>query len=304
MGRYIERAENVGRLVEVNLSLMLDLPVPEQDQWKPLVEIMGDLPMFLHKYEFPARESVLQWLTFDSENLNSIWNCVGRARENARSVREILSSEMWEQINELYWRVQNSLGMELSDSHRFYYDVRMAGHMIEGLAVGTMTHGEGWHFSRMGRLIERADKTSRILDSKCFTLFNRPLDQAAVLDDILWASVLRSCSAFEMYRKAYGRISPDNVLWFLIFDANFPRSIRNCVVRAQRNLHSISGTPVGEHENLAEKRIGRLRCELDYGSVNDVVTFGLHQYLDELQSKLNAIDDAIHQTFVAIRPMS
>src|SRR6266851_6271298 len=231
MSRYVERAENVARFIEVNLQLMLDAPSGEDQQWEPLVNTTGDGEAFTKRYGEATQQNVIQFLTFDAENPNSILSCVRAARENARSVREIISSEMWEQLNEFYLLVNSAAANvgSLRDPHELFASVKMSSHQLAGVTDATMTHNEGWHFSRLGRQLERADKTSRIVDVKYFLLLPTVADVGTTSDDIQWAAVLRSASAFEMYRKRHGRISPDRIAEFLLLDRDFPRAIHYCL---------------------------------------------------------------------------
>lgn len=304
MSRYVERAESIARLIEVHLTLTLDQP-PEERQWNPLIDISGDDVEFLERYGHPTQDAVLHFLTFDLENPNSVLACLRSARENARSVREIISSEMWESINAQYLGVLDATRttVDREDAHDFYKNIRMFGHLAEGLAAGSMSHGEGWHFARLGRLIERADKTSRILDVKYFVLLPSPEHVGSPVDDIQWSAVLKSASAFEMYRKKYGRIFPARVVEFLLLDREFPRAVLSCMTRAAESLHAITGTPIGSFRNRAEQQLGRLRAELEYSDSKALIAKGLHEYLDELQGKLNGVDDDIFETFFARRPV-
>jgi uncharacterized alpha-E superfamily protein len=178
----------------------------------------------------------------------------------------------------------------------------MASHLFVGITDATMSHGEGWHFARLGRLLERADKTSRILDVKYFILLPAAADVGTPFDDIQWAAVLKSASALEMYRKRHGRLSPDRVADFLILDREFPRAMHDCIVKAGESLNAISGTPAGTFHNLAEQRLGRLRSDFDYARIEEIIASGLHEFLDTFQAKLNRVGDAIHETFFAMRP--
>jgi len=306
MSRYIERAENVARFVDVNLHLMLDLPAGFDDQWHPLVSTTGDQEAFAERYGPPTRKNVIEFLTFDRSNLNSIISCARAARENARSVREIISSEMWEQVNKLYLTVNQEAaeGWTIEELHDFFTHVKMASHLFAGIADATMSHGEAWNFFNLGRMLERADKTSRILDVKYFILLPTVADVGTPYDDIQWAAVLRSASAFEMYRKTHGRIAPDQVVDFLLLDYQFPRAIRFCIVKADEALHAISGAPVGTFSNPAEQRLGHLRSDLAYTQVREVLSKGLHEFLDRLQTKLNRVGDGIHENFFAPRPLA
>lgn len=301
MSRYVERAENVARFIEVNLNLMLDLPVGAAQQWQPLVATTGDAAEFAKRYDTASQRNVIQFLTFDQDNVNSILSCLRAARENARGVREIISSEMWEQVNEFYLMVQSADAGSRTDPQDLCASVRLAGHLFTGVTDATMTHNESWNFCRLGRMLERADKTSRILDVKYFLLLPTAADVGTTSDDIQWAAVLRSASAFEMYRKAHGRIAPERIVEFLLFEREFPRSIQYCLVRARQSVHAISGTPVGMFRHPVERLLGELCSELAYARAEVIITAGLHEHLDRLQTKMNQIGSGIAETFFAAR---
>lgn len=305
MTRYIERAENVARFIDVNLQLMLDLPAGIMEQWAPLVDITDDQVLFQERYGATTRENVVAFLTFDTENPNSIYACLRAARENARSVREVISSEMWEQANTFYLMVRDAAaqGRVMAEPHAFFTEVKMASHQFVGITDVTMSHNEGWHFGRLGCLLERADKTSRILDVKYYLLLPNVHDVGTPVDDIQWSAVLKSASAFEMYRKRFGLLRPDCVADFLMLDREFPRAMHYCLVQAEESLHAISGSPPGTFRNAAEQRLGRLRSELDYAQVDEIIARGLHEFLDAFQAKLNEVGTAIFETFVTLRPV-
>jgi uncharacterized alpha-E superfamily protein len=305
MSRYIERAENVARFVDVTLNLMLDMPIGTVQQWQPLVDTTGDAKEFEARYGVATQQRVIQFLTFDSENPNSIRSCLRMARENARSVREVISSEMWEQVNRFYLMVRNAAFTDFDvmfEPHEFFRQVKMGGHLFEGIMDSTMAHGEAWHFGRLGRFVERADKTSRILDVKYFIILPDVSYVGTPYDNLLWASLLRSASALEMYRKTCGRIDPRSVVEFLVLDKEFPRAIRYCVSRAEESLRAITGSIPGTYGNRAEQLLGRLRAELDFASTDEIISSGLHEFLDELQANLNDVGVAIHETFFAAEP--
>lgn len=306
LARYVERAENVARLIGVNLNLLLDQPTGTKEQWRPLVAITGDEAGFSKRYGEASRQNVIDFLTFDAENPNSVVSSLRAARENARSVREAISSEMWEQINGFYLMVRDPLARKSvdNDPHDFFTQVKLASHLFLGVTDTTLTHNEGWHFARLGRLLERADKTSRILDVKYFVLLPSVQDVGTPLDSLQWAALLRSASGFEMYRKRYGRIVPDRVVEFLMLDRDFPRAMLFCVTQARESLHAISGTSLGAFTNVAEQRLAQLHADLAYSSVTEVVSTGLHEFLDDFQLRLNKVDDAVFETFFALRPHS
>jgi uncharacterized alpha-E superfamily protein len=304
MCRYIERAENVARFISVNLNLLLDMPAEGGKQWEPLVAITGDQKFFEEKYQEYSKEAVIDFLTFDRRYFNSIVRCLALARENARSIREIISSEMWEHLNNFYLEMADSRhhAMAFKDPHKFFKIIQMRSHLFTGLLDATMSHNEAWHFARLGMMLERADKTSRILDVKYFMLLPQVDMVNTPVDNIQWTAVLKSASAFEMFRKEHHLITPRLVAGFLILDKNFPRSIRYCVNNAQASLHRImSGSTSGSGGgNPAEKLLGRLAADLEYTDIEDVVKEGMHQYLDSLQTRINQIDGAVGTTFFNI----
>src|SRR5262245_61065904 len=172
-----------------------------------------------------------------------------------------------------------------------------------GTLYATMSHNEGWHFCRLGHLIERADKTSRILDAKYYLLLPSVEAVGTPYDDIMWAAVLRSTSAFEMYRKRFQQISPDRIVEFLVLDREFPRAIHHCVVTAEASLHTITGTPMRTFSNPAEQLLGRVCAKLNYTQVDEIIKRGLHEFLDDIQVRLNLVGDAIYSSFFALQPV-
>ena len=216
-------------------------------------------------------------------------------------MREIISSEMWEQLNQFYLMVNSANTASQTDPQDLFASVRMAGHLFAGVTDATMTHNECWNFCRLGRMLERADKTSRILDVKYFLLLPTAADVGTTSDDIQWAAVLRSASAFEMYRKCHGRIAPDRIVEFLLLENEFPRAIQYCLVRARESVHAISGTPAGVFRYPVERLLGELCSELAYARVDSIIAAGLHEHLDRLQTKMNQVGNGIAETFFAAR---
>ena len=303
MSRYIERADNVARFMDVNHHLLLDLPVGANEQWEPLVVVSGDDKPFKKRYESATRENVIHFLTFDTENPNSIRSCLRAARENARSVREIISTDMWTQLNQVYLHVEEAARArnDYEAPHKFFESIRDGSAMFAGVTDMTMTHGGGWQFIRLGRLLERADKTTRILDVKYFILLPDIADVGTPYDSLQWAALLRSASAFEMYRQRHGRIDPSRVVQFLLLDRQFPRAVTFCLTKANESLHLLTGSPLGSFQNLAERRLGALRSEMAYAEVEDIIAGGLHEFIDQFQDRLNACGHAIFETFFAMR---
>ena len=293
IGRYMERAEQVARLIDINLHHVLDLPPGTPEQWKPLVAITGDLYRFLERYETTTRETAIQFLTFDPGNPNSILSCLRSARENARSIRDVISSDMWEHLNATFLQVSDDDAFERvrQSPYDFFSELKLAGRLFEGLTDDTMSHGEAWHFCRVGRLIERADKISRIVDFKHF------LPGGAPMEEIEWSVVLQSACALELYRKRHGRLLREKVVAFLLLDREFPRSVHFCLTGAEESLHAITGTPTGTFRILAEQRLGQLRSELAFARAEEILAEGLHEYVDTFQLKLNLASDAVSEAF-------
>jgi len=298
LNRYIERAENVARFIDANYHMTLDIPEGASDQWQPLINTTGDHELFKKLYGTATRENAIEFLVFDRNNPNSIHSCVRGARENARSVREYISSEMWEQINTFYLMINNAakdVSMDLP--HQFFVDIMTASHTFIGITDCTMNHGEGWHFGRIGRMLERADKTSRILDVKYFILLPSVDYIGSPYDNILWGALLRSASAYEMYRKQHGRIDPKKIVDFLLLSSTFPRAVHYSVITAMISMNNITGSQRGSYANTAEQSLGRLLSEFDFASLGDIFTQGLHEYLDITQTRINDVGAAVQKTF-------
>ena len=299
MARYLERAENVARFIAVNVHLMLDMGITAgHAQWKPLVTASGDDADFAARYDAPSEKNVLEFLTFDEMNPNSIVSCIYKARENARTVRDVISTEMWEQINALYHMVQkHSTARKVDNLEPFYQRIRSASHHFTGLTEDTMSHGEGWHFACMGRMLERAEKTSRMLDVKYFLLLPDAKYVDTPYDAVEWGAVLKSANGFEMYRKHYHHINYHDVADFLLFNPTFPRSVAYCISTAARSLHAIANEL--QIRAPAQAEMATLQKMLAANSVERVLAEGLHEFIDIFQFNLNVVDQSIYQSFFA-----
>lgn len=314
MNRQIERAENVARSVETALDLALEGTISHGRLWNALVCAFGDEADFWERHAAADQASVISFLAFDPANANSIASCLHAARENARTVRDMISSPMWEEINKVHLYVQSAAHRYGGWLHprEFLDELKRSSQLITGVADATMSHGEGWHFGRLGRLVERADKTSRVLDVEhyfkpaAFAANNGVVaGELPGADAVQWSAVLESASALEMYRKQYGAVSRRNVAEFLVFDRFFPRAMHFCLIKAEESLLAITGGSKGAYTNPAEQQLGRLRAKLDYGAIDEVLAGagGLHGFVDGFQQRLNRASEAIHDTFFAIRPV-
>ncbi len=305
MSRYIERAENTARLLDVNLQLMLDFEGMDDaaltTHWQPIIACSGQLELFKSLYSSSDSHSVQEFMTFNRENPNSILSCINTARENARMVRDQISGEMWEVINGTYHRLRNWDTQSVLDSgaYEFYEDLKNDALLFQGLTDSTFTHDQGYKFIQIGKYLERADQTSRIIDIKYHMLLPDPDDVGGAVDLAQWMAVLRSCSAFEAYHHRYvDEVQPWYVAEFLTLSPTFPRSIRFCVSTLDYHLRSISSTAGGQFTNSAEQQSGRMRSELIYTTIDEIFTEGLHEYLDRLQLRLIDLNSAIFETYV------
>ena len=296
--RFLERAENTARAISVNSALTLDLP-SEVGHWSPLLDAMGSRGLYGSRYDDVTGDNVIRFLTYDAHNPNSILACVNAARTNANSVRDFITLEMWEQLNALYLSMRDSAAAR-DTTQEFFRSVVGSCQLMRGTADAAMSHDEGWQFVRLGRMIERADQTSRMLDTRyLFSIEGEP-SVVGPYDDLLWAALLRSTSALQMYRKRYHQIVPERLVAFLVLDREFPRSIRHCVAEAEEAVRAISETPDSSFQNRADQVLGRLRAYLDFMHVDEIMATGVHEFIDVLQIKLNEASMAVLETFCAV----
>ncbi|MDX1637766.1 MAG: alpha-E domain-containing protein [Balneolaceae bacterium] len=303
LGRYLERAENYARFIDVDYSLTLDLPPNSGEPWKPLVTVTGDYERYTRLHENFDRFNAIYFLAFSRDNPNSLLTSISNARENARTVREKMTKESWEKLNETYLFVLDGVKNEIwrkEDPRDFFQDVKYKIQLLYGIEDNSVARTEEWHFRQLGQFLERADKTSRILDVKYHILLPSPDDVGSTLDILQWMALLKSVSAFNTYRRIHGNIEPAGVVEFLVLNKYFPRSIFYCLSEAEQCLCKISDSSGKGFTNMPEKKIGALRSQLEYHDVKDVIGYGLHEYLDELQLKINEISDATEDHFFKI----
>ena len=304
LARYIERAENNSRILDVNLQVTLDDDQAGEEgdkiDWEPILASLEEQKLFQKLFAVTNAETVCEFLTFAQENPNSIRSCVAAARENARTVREYISSEMWERINSLYlWLSSADARQSFAGSAiDFYRQLVDYAHQFHGTTDATLTHGEGWSFLQVGKYLERADSASRILDLKYHILLPHGEQVGGNVDTVQWQAVLKSCGAFEAYRKIHtGQVTPWSVAEFILLHEQFPRSIRYCAEQLDTALHAISGSSRAHFANEAERLSGKLCSDLNYATISDITGAGLHQYLDGIQFRLIEIAAAMHREF-------
>ena len=303
MSRYIERAENIARLLEVNLQFLFDFQSLEaaklNQHWESLILSTGDEELFAKLYETADHRSVNEFLAFDLRNPGSILASVYAARENARMIRDQISLEMWETINELhlFLKTRSSVTVWAEGPHEFFAHIKRLSHLFQGLTASTYSRNEGWEFIEFGKLIERADKTTRILDVKYHILLPSATDVGGALDTAQWQAVLRSASALESYHRFYMReILPWKAAEFLIFSEAFPRSLHYCVQQIDELLRRILGETGSRPRSVAGRTARRLLADVQSRTITDVLNQGLHEFLMEVQKALAEIGDDVVQT--------
>ena len=306
MARYIERAENIARIVDVNLQLLLDIRNLDERRliayWLPLVQATGDEVEFFKLHPQATGLAVTEFLVFQMENPNSLVQSICQGRENARMVRDQITMELWEELNRLYLFVRSPQAREVwnRSPSDFFHEVKASSLHIIGIMNATLIHNQGWWFVQAGQFLERADKTTRILDVRYQTLPERGVPERINSDEALeWSAVLRSCSAWDAYKSIHGAdIHPRRVAEFLLLSDDFPRSVRFCVNELNRALRRISGVPEGHFTNDAEKLTGRFLAELQFSTIDEIFEHGLHRYLDDAQGKLNNIGGELFQAYI------
>jgi uncharacterized alpha-E superfamily protein len=301
MSRYLERSENTARVLDVNRTLLMDLDLPVEQQWRPLLIISG-----IHDYAGSIDgESVQEFMTWDAANFAGLSTSIAAVRENARTTRDVISTDMWERINHYYLWVGSADARTLYARNRpeFYGQVRRINQLIHGIAEGTMSHGEAWEFFRLGKYLERGCWTARILDVKYHVVPPRADGAATPTENAHWTAILTSCSAYEPFLKTQRGMADANtaVAEFLVFDPQFPRSVIRCLEECRASLHAISGRPVGRPENVAERRLQALLDLLGQISVDGIIESGLHDVLTAVVDSFHEIGNAVHRTYFDVQ---
>ena len=321
MARYMERAENTARMLDVNYQMAL-LPQSVEDAekgWKGLLsisELSGD---FAERHGKVSAQSVMQYMVSDADNGSSIRNCLQAARENARAVRGSLTTEVWETQNQTWLEFQRMAANDdlLKDPSAAFEWVKFRSHLSRGVTVGTMLQDEAFHFLRIGSFLERADNTARLLDVKFHAVeseFFGPAQSQSQsqsqsqgsgevgseakdfeYDFYHWSAILRSVSGFEVYRKAYRNvIRPEKVAELLILRADMPRSLAACMHEVVANLRMVAN----EQSSETLRRAGRLQADLQYGRIDEILATGLHAYLTHFLERVGTLGIGISRDFL------
>jgi uncharacterized alpha-E superfamily protein len=299
ISRLLERAEHTARLMEVQLNLMLDRgPMSSDRRWRHVLSVLG---LDVSRERLTDTYSAMQALAFDLSEPSSILSSIASARENARQVREQISSEMWEQINRLFHEVRRLDVRNLSNTspHDFLSSIREGIHLFQGITNSTMTHGEGWQFLELGRYLERARATC-VLVGAHFREFPAPPDgDTGTGEHLEWVGLLRTCTAFEAFCKAYtADTRPDRVAEFLILHPRFPHSIRFSADRIASSLHAIGEISSARDRYEADRLAGRLRATIDFAQIDEIQSTGLQAFLDAILKQCALVHESLCETYI------
>jgi uncharacterized alpha-E superfamily protein len=306
MGRYLERAEHVARLLDVCFHLELDLhgvlAGPHELLWTSLASILQQqVPPAADGRAFASPQArISEWLTFDLDNPTSIMACVSRARANARSIRGTINSDMWRELNKLYWQLRDAdfCTQARESPHEFYQAVERGSCLFQGVCDATTIHDEGWQFIQLGKYLERADKTLRILDVQYHLLHDLTDPADLPLANLQWAAVLRSCRAYETFQRLYGgRLDPEHVVEFLLLHADFPRSVRFCLEAAARALTAIEGLSPGRGLSEADRLLGLVLGELKFRELDQILAGDLHAFLGGVLERCSRVSLAVQNRY-------
>ena len=303
MSRYMERAENTARMLDVNYqtALLPQSAAVSELGWRGLLsisELSGD---FALRYGDVTAATVMTYMVRDERNPSSIWSCLRAARENARAVRGALTTEVWETTNQTWLEFNRLLrdGLLERDPSALFEWVKFRSHLSRGVQVGTMLQDEALHFVRIGTFLERADNTARLLDVKFHAVesdfYGAADDRDQEYDFYHWAAILRSVSGFEVYRKVYRNvIQPEKVAELLILRQDMPRSLAACTQEVEVNLKLVAN----DHSSETLRRAGRLHADLEYGRIDEILATGLHAYLTQFLDRVNALGAGISRDFL------
>ncbi len=294
MSRYLERAENMARIINVNENLLQDLPVKMPFGWQSTILITGGDKLFYDLYDEPDEKSVIRFIIADMNNPSSLLSCISLARENVRTTRDIIPRESWELLNDLYHKIKTNMSTALGRRGRYAFLNSIIGnvHQITGLLAGTMTHDEGYAFVRLGRNLERGDMTTRIIDVRSANLLEDTENELTPFDNIQWVSVLKSLTAYQMYRQ-YNRtrVKGALVLKFLLQTEQFPRSVAYCISEV---IKCIDDLPNNELTLRAALSLQRLNTNTD---IEQLAKSGFHDHIDLLQAQLASLHKTIDKSY-------
>jgi len=298
MSRYLERAEHTARLLDVHSILMLERIAKTQDdkRWLRILEALR-VPITPESSDF---DRYLYSITFDNNNHFSVMSAIRLARENARQIRERISTEMWNELNQFYLFVMNGISdTSQGQLHDFLMDVRNRIHTFQGITDSTLSHNEGWHFIQLGRALERAVLVSALLDVQYMGMSQ--FNTIASIDEYFeWLALLKSCTAFEAYSKVYSAdLRPDRIAEFLLLNEEFPHSVRFCVDSLQQSLSAIASATGTSRNSRVHRLAGRLHASLNFDQIDEIIEMGLQAYLRDIQTQCASIHKLVYETYIS-----
>ena len=303
LARYVERAENLARILDVNEIFARDSRGGQD--WLPIVQLHSDSKRFFAGHAAASAEAVLRFYVTDVDNPGSILNTVRSAHENARTLRPLISTEMWVQLNVFYNEMRALRPADLAPERlpRLFATIKEACQTHTGITEGTFYRDQGWYFYQIGRYLERADQTTRLLDMKYHLLLPSPADVGSPIDASQWNALLRSAAGYHAYRRLHStNITPARVAGFLLLNLSFPRSVVLCVREIDAMLRELKSRHALRRGNAAAEELDRLRAVLGTLSIEEIVREGLHEFLDLVQSQLIAITTDLSTAFFGKAP--
>jgi uncharacterized alpha-E superfamily protein len=298
MARYVERAENLARILDVNETFSRDSR--GNQNWHSVLQLYSDVERFSETHGEADAGAVLDFYILDQSNPTSILSTLGMARENARTLRPLISTEMWTQINVFHNRLRKLTPDDIAEPRlaRLCSVIKESCQAHTGITEGTFYRDEGWYFYQLGRQLERADQTTRLLDAKYHLLLPERHDVGSPIDVSHWNALLRSASAYHAFRRVHPRgMGPARVVGFLLFHKNFPRSVLGCIAASDESVRELRAQyELSSGDNLA-KILSGLRSELEGLEIDEVLSGGLHEFVDGLQLYLNAVTGELGRAF-------
>ena len=298
MSRFMERAENLARILGVTSNVVLcSTPETQQQNLLAPLTITGTAPLYFTRHETVSLPALIDFMALDADNPSSIYTCLRTARDNAHAVRWQITSERWETLNATWLEMRSFRREHVTgpEATRFFDWVKERSHLFRGVTYGTIMRGEAFNFSRLGTFIERADETARILDVKYHILLPRVEDVGGALDYYQWAALLRSVSSFETYRIIYrDQIKPINVAELLILERRMPRSLAACLEQIDQSLARVEG----QNDHTAKRLSGEMQARLVHGDIDEIFRSGLHEYLTDFLDDVNELGQRIQRAYL------
>ena len=294
MSRYLERAEHTARVIKVQLNLMLERETEDDERhWRRMLK---SLAVDMTEVKKGEAQALAKALIYATDSRSSIVSCVMAARENSRQVREQISSEMWEQLNRMFHAVTRSDAEEASDVNDFLQAIKDGAHLFQGITDSNMTHGEGWQFIQAGRSLERASALATLLGVHFREFYGKDAEP----EPLEWIGLLRSCTAFESYCKAYtADLRPNRIAEFLVLHPSFPHSIRFSADALETAMKQIGAEVSSRRSARVERIAGRMQATLAFGQIDEIMSIGLEPYLETVLRQCSQAHSALYQTYIA-----